>query len=346
MKLAFIGFGHVGRGLTEILIRKGQELTNRLGFRYSIVAIATLHRGSVYNANGIDAVKLLEHVDNGNTLDDFPDGQKNPGTLEIIQKSNANVILELTYSNFKDGEPATTYIKESLRAGKHVITSNKGPSLFHHKEIKELARENNLFYLNEGTVLSGTPVINLARNNLAGCTINRIRGIMNGTTNFILSRMETGCDYESAFNQAKKLGYVEADPTADVDGWDAMAKAVILANSLMDANLTPSDVIREGIRSINSTMIQQAKKEKCRWKLIGEVERTGNKFKTRVAPVKLPYSDPLSHIRSTQNAITFDTDLLRTLTIIGPGAGKIETGYSILNDLLEINRLTKFNRNK
>ena len=205
----------------------------------------------------------------------------------------------------------------------------------------QLARANNVFYKIEGTVMSGTPVFNTAVNSLAGCSISKIKGILNGTTNYILTHMEQGKTYEEVLIKAQELGYAEADPTGDVEGWDALAKIIILANVLMGENLTIDDVEREGINQIMIQDIEQAKRENTRYKLIGEIEKVNNGINAKVTPQKLPFTDPLANIMGATNAITFETDLLGPITIIGAGAGKTETGFSILADMLEINRVIK-----
>ena len=260
-------------------------------------------------------------------------------SLEIIDKCHADIIAELTYTDIKTAEPATSHIKKALRTGKHVVTSNKGPAALYYRELKKLAQENNLFFRIEGTVMSGTPVFNLFENGLAGNKIKEIKGILNGTTNFILSKMEEeNMDYEDALKLAQKLGYAEADPTADVEGYDALAKIVILSNVLLQGDIKPSDAKREGISSLAKDEILAAKEEGYRYKLIASTKKENGQITASVSPQKLPLSDPLAGIMGANNALTFDLDLLGKVTIQGPGAGKIETGYSILIDMLTIHR--------
>jgi len=187
--------------------------------------------------------------------------------------------------------------------------------------------------------MSGTPVFHLFENGLEGNEILEIKGILNGTTNFILSKMEEeDMDYEDALKLAQDLGYAEADPTADVEGYDALAKIVILANALMAANIKPSDARREGISSITKAAIKEARASSLRYKLIASVRKEADGVKASVAPQKLPLSDPLAGIMGANNALTFDLDLMGKVTIQGPGAGRVETGYSLLSDMLAIHR--------
>jgi len=336
--LAFIGFGTVGQGLTEILINKKDLLKNEHHFDYSIVVVSDIQKGYEYNEKGLDPQILLNLVKEHKNLENYHDGIKGWDSLKTINESNANVIIELSFTDVKTGEPATTHVKTALQNGKHVITSNKGPSALFHQELMKLAKAHNVFYKIEGTVMSGTPVINTALQSLAGCSINRIKGILNGTTNYILTNMELGKPYEEVLQKAQELGYAEADPTGDVEGWDALAKVIILANVVMGGSLKTKDAEREGITKITLQDIEQAKAEGARWKLIGEISRQDGKLKAKVAPQKLPLSDPLANIMGATNAITFETDLMGPITVIGAGAGRIETGFSILTDLLDINR--------
>ncbi|UCF49661.1 MAG: homoserine dehydrogenase, partial [Thermoplasmatales archaeon] len=191
----------------------------------------------------------------------------------------------------------------------------------------------------EGVVLSGTPAINLAKLTLAGNNITAFKGILNGTTNYILTRMEEGMAYEDALKKAQDLGYAEADPTGDVEGLDALGKVVILTNVVLGKKITWQDVERRGITQITIEDIEKAKSEGKRWKLIGssEIQKDGS-VKAKVWPQKLPLNDPLAGVSEATNALTFFTDELGPVTIVGPGAGRRETGFALLIDLLELNR--------
>jgi len=342
-KIGLIGCGTVGRGLLEILLKKDEYLKDKFDFEAKIVAICDKLKGSLLIPDGINLKKLLELLEQGKKIGDYLKGGTNEAEgmdpHEMIEKSETQIIAELTYTDIKTAEPATSYIRKALRAGKHVVTSNKGPAALYYGELRELAKKNNLFFRIEGTVMSGTPVFSLFENGLAGNQVKEIRGILNGTTNFILTKMEEdNMDYKEALQLAQKLGYAEADPKADVEGYDALAKIVILSNVLLEGNIAPSDVKREGIVSLSKKDILAAKEGGFRYKLIAQAKKEGNQVKASVSPQKLPLSDPLAGISGIFNALTFDLDLMGKITIQGPGAGKIETGYSILSDMLAIHR--------
>jgi len=340
-KLGLIGCGTVGQGLLEILDKKGAQLKKDFGFEAKVVAITDKLKGTLMVPAGIDNKKVLALLAQGKTLGDYRPGKKpmEMDPLDVIAACGADIIAELTYTNIKTGEPATSYIKKALQAGKHVVTSNKGPAALHYRELQDLAWKKKVYFRIEGTVMSGTPVFTLFENGFAGNTVREIKGILNGTTNFILSKMEQdNMEYGDALALAQKLGYAEADPTADVEGFDALAKVVILSNVILGGNIKPSDIKPQGISSITRPMVLDAKQEGCRYKLIAQTKRDGAEIIASVAPQKLLLSDPLAGIMGTQNALTFDLDLLGKVTIQGPGAGKFETGDSILQDMLAIHR--------
>ncbi len=338
-KIAFIGFGTVGQGLSEIFVEKKQMLAEKYNFHYSVVAISDILKGSVYDENGLDLEEILELVKNGKKIDEYPFGKKGLDSLSTIKETNADTIIEITYTDIKTGEPATTHIKEALNAGKNVVSTNKGPVVREVSALLDLAKKKKIHYGFEGVVLAGTPALNLAKFSLAGNKINGFKGILNGTTNYILTRMDEGMSYQDALKKAQELGYAEADPTADVEGFDALGKVVILTNVVLEKNITIKDVQRKGITEITKNDIEAAKSEGKVWKLIGsaEIQKDGA-IKARVWPEKLPMSDPLAGVSGATNALTYYTDELGAVTIVGPGAGKRETGFALLIDLLEINR--------
>ncbi len=338
-KLAFIGFGTVGQGLTEILLDKKEMLLEKYGFSFDVVAISDIMKGSVYDKNGLNLKKILKLVNSGKKLDEYPFGVKGLDSLATITDTNANTIVEVTFTDVKTGEPALTHIKTALQSGKNVVSTNKGPVVKQANKLLKLAELKNVYYGFEGVVLAGTPVLNLAKYTLAGTKINGFKGILNGTTNYILTRMEDGMSYENALKKAQELGYAEADPTGDVEGLDALGKVVILSNVVLGKKLLWTDVKRKGITGIKLDDIKKAKSEKKRWKLIGSasIEKNGS-VKAKVWPEKLPLNDPLAGVGEAFNALTYYTDELGSVTIVGPGAGRRETGFSLLIDLLEINR--------
>jgi homoserine dehydrogenase len=337
-KLALIGFGNVGQGLVQILRDKGAELTQQFGAEFKIVAVCDLLKGSACDPNGLDPAALLETVTATGKIETVTAPHHGWDALRTITESGADIVVELSYTDLKTGEPALTHLRAALNAGKHVATTNKGPIALHYAELKKIAEAKGVEIGAEGTVMSGTPSMRLGLELLAAAGITRLQGIINGTTNYILTQMESGMTYADALSEAQAKGYAEADPTGDVEGFDAAGKAVILANLLMGAALTMNDVDRTGITSLTPQDISTAAANGERWKLIGKVEKANDQVSASVRPTRLPVTHPLASVGGATNALTFTTDLLGDVTLIGPGAGRLETGYAILGDLLAIHR--------
>ncbi len=334
-KIALVGFGTVGQGLCEILAAKEKELLEKYNYQYLIVAVSDPRFGTAYNSAGLDMEQVFNEVrsDQKFTTDGCP-----WDSLEMIRNSNADVVCELAFTDLNTGEPAIAHCREAFATGKHIVTSNKGPAALAYAEMKSLADKHNVDFRIEGTVMSGTPVLNLTDGPLAGCSISAVKGILNGTTNFMLSEMEQGSDYTAALAKAQALGYAEADPAGDVEGYDARAKVTILANVVMGEKLSITAVDCTGITALTPEDIMEAKAENTRWKLIGSVTKSSEGLSAYVRPERVPLTHPLAGIMGATNALTFKTDLLGDVTIVGAGAGKTETGFSILSDLLAIHR--------
>lgn len=339
-RLALIGFGNVGQGLAYIIRERGEEIAAQFGARLVIVAVSDLHKGAVYDPDGLDPAALLAAAAEGRPLDTLPGQAHGWDALKTIQESNANLVAEMSYTDLESGEPAAEHVRAGLKAGKHVVTTNKGPAALHYPELAALAEAYGVTFGVEGTVMSGTPSLHLGLDLLNAASITCAQGILNGTTNYILTQMGAGASYAAALAEAQRLGYAEADPTGDVEGFDAAGKVVILANLLMQAGIGMRDVDRQGISHLTVEDIAAAAAAGEKWKLIGKVEKTPEGVRASVKPMRLPLAHPLAAVDGATNAITYTTDLLGDVTLIGPGAGRVETGYSLLVDLLHIHRIT------
>ena len=332
--LALIGFGNVGQGLAEILSTKAPLLREKFNADIRINAICDLTMGSIADPNGFDPQALLDHINKKGDLKEFPASNKGWDAHETIENGGANVLVELSFTDLETGEPALSYMTQALALGMNVATTNKGPAALHFPKLLELSKTYGGEIGVEGTVMSGTPTLAMGMNMLAAAGVTRVQGILNGTTNYILGEMENGADYADALQDAQAKGYAEADPTGDVDGHDAAAKIVILANLVMDQNMTMEDVSCIGISGLTVTQIQSAQADNQRWKLIGTLENVNGQIQGSVKPVKLDATHPLYGVRGAANGVTYSTDLLGDITLIGPGAGRTETGYAIIADIL------------
>jgi homoserine dehydrogenase len=344
-KLAFIGFGVVGQGLAEILRDKKEALKQGEGFEAVIVAISDLMKGSIYHPSGLDIDTVLQVLNDTGSLENYP---PTPGlvtgwdSLRTIRETNADTIIEVSYTDVKTGQPAIDHCKAAFESGKNVVMTNKGPVALAYRELSNIANKHGVYWGFEGTVMSGTPALRMPIATLAGNEITEIRGILNGTTNFILTKMEVeGVSYEEALKEAQELGYAEADPTSDVEGYDARYKIVILSNYVMKTPLTVEEVSCKGITDITLKDIKDAKAEGKRWKLLAKARKEGDEVIASIAPEKVDVTDPLASISGATNAITYECDLLGKVTLSGAGAGKVETGFSLLIDLITIDRERK-----
>lgn len=331
--LCFIGFGNVGQGLARILVRKERELAERWGFAFRTVAVVTRTRGAAVSRDGegLSLADLLARVERGE-----PVGNERISPVEAALLPQTDIVLDVTPTNLINGEPGLSLTRAALGSGRSVVSSNKGPVSLALAELKALARARGAHYRFEGSVMSGTPSLNLALESLAGCDVREVQGIVNGTTNYILTRMEEGFEYADALREAQEKGYAEADPAGDVDGWDAAVKAQILAAAVLGFPLPLDAVERTGIAAISRADVEAAAKRGKRIKLLAKVARTPDGVAASVAPAEIPLTHPLASVGGATNALTFTTDTLRDVTIIGPGAGREETGQALLSDMLAI----------
>jgi homoserine dehydrogenase len=336
MRFLFVGFGTVGQGLAELLIEKRAKLEKEYGLTFKIVGILDKQLGNVINPDGLDLKEALAAIQSQGSLEGLKGEHVSGEALGLISQIESDVLIEVTYTDIKTGEPATSHIREALKRGTHVVTTNKGPVALYYEELTEMAKANKVQFLFEGTVMSGTPVLNLFRETLAGCEFHEIKGILNGTTNYILTRMEEGLSYEDALKKAQEFGYAEAVPDADVLGWDALAKVTILAKVIFGSRAKPFDFPCEGITGITSSAVVDALSRGKRYKLIGRVWRERNLVKAEVAPEEIDINHPLGSVMGATNALTVLTDALGEVTVVGPGAGRRETGFSLLSDLIKI----------
>ena len=252
--------------------------------------------------------------------------------IDMLKNVDADVLIETTASNYKDAEPGMTHITVAMKKGMHVISVNKGPLALAFPSLMELATYNQVMFKFSGTVGGGTPILDYAKKSLRGERITSFSGILNGTTNYILSNMTAGMSFEDALKDAKDKGYVEADESLDLDGLDAAAKLVILANWIMGMKVTMPDINCTGIRKVTTENIKNAAKNNCAVKLIASCNK-----ELIVGPREVPNDDPLC-VNGTLNSIAFTSEHSGTQTIIGRGAGGMETASSILRDLLDIRK--------
>ncbi|HNY89161.1 MAG TPA: homoserine dehydrogenase [Methanoregulaceae archaeon] len=320
MKIAILGMGSVGRGLLEMI--DGKEL----GLMVTGIADS---KSALMDSDGIHIEEVLMAKRERGYC-----GDKSLSAADVVERCDYDVLVEVTPTDADSGEPATGFMKTAIGRGKHVVTSNKGPIALHFSTLQSLARKHGVVIRYEATVGGAIPVMHTLEHGLAGNRVLAVYGILNGTSNFILTRMAAeGLTYEQALLEAREMGYAEADPTYDVKGIDAAIKLVILSNTIWKRNVKLSDVTITGIDMLTNDALRLAEEQHCTIRLIAEA--IPEKGILRVAPRILPRTHPLV-VENTLNAITIDTDMAGEITLIGKGAGSRETASACIGDLLFI----------
>jgi homoserine dehydrogenase len=347
--LALIGFGHVGRRFVRLLDARRSQLAHREDLRWRIVGIATRRHGAAIDPAGIPALRAAELVEADQSLAELDRGDPAapadgrafiPRVLALDRGAPAPplVFVETTPLDIRAGQPAVDHVRLALEGGAHVVTANKGPVAFAYRALRDLAEARRVAFLFEGVVLDGIPVFNLVRETLPGVEIRGFRGVINWTTNFILSAMEQGRSFDAALAEMQAAGIAEADPALDVDGWDAAAKVAALANVWLGADLTPHEVARTGIRHLTPRTLHAARAQGRRIKLVAAAMRQGERIAARVAPEALGPEDPLAAADGQANVLIVDTDLAGRFAIWELGAGLTQTAYALLSDLIALGR--------
>ena len=333
MRIIVVGSGIVGQSFARILARRETDLIKNYGFHPRVVAMVD-KQGAAINPKGLDLEKMLSlKTEKGTVAMDHEHGYPARSAIDVIECVEAEALVEATPTNIKDGEPGLSHIKTAFKTGKHVVTANKGPLALALPALTELADYNDVHLRFSATVGAGTPVLELAKKCLVGDIIVLIKGILNGTTNYILTEMDgKQITFQKALENAQKLGYAEADPSMDVDGLDAACKLVIMANWIMNKKVTLKDVMIQGIRNVTSQALKAASERGCTIKLVGSINDS-----LEVKPTEISRRDPLC-VGGVLNAVTFVSEFAGEETIIGRGAGGMETASAILRDLLDIKR--------
>lgn len=350
MRVSIIGFGTVGRWLAAAIHRRRSWLEAECGVAVSIVGVATRRDGFVHRDPELDIATLLDLASAGRSLADHPGAHRAATALEGLATTGSDVLAETSNTDPREPEPALSHIRHALERGIHVITSSKGACAAAAVDVTALARRRGVQCRMEATVMSGTPVLSTAREGLAGARVTAVRGIVNGTANYVLTLMADGLDYPAALAKAQAQGYAERDPADDVEGHDAVAKARILAAAVFGRALALDQVVRRGITGITPDEIRQAARDRRKIKLVATVrpESEGDgaggaigPLRARVEPLALPLTDVLANVDGVMNALAFQTDTVREVTVIGPGAGREQAGQGVFADLVAVARATR-----
>ena len=337
-KICMIGFGNVARALARLLMRKAGPLEQDYGITFSFTGIATGSHGFAVNPEGLDVLQALALVENGSSILPLSAAEVQD-SLAVIRGSCADVMFENSPVNHSTGQPAIDHVAAALECGMHAITANKGTAVHGYRELTELAKSKGRKFYFESTVLGGSPLFSVFRECMPAADLLSFRGLLNSTTNIILTRMERGETFDEAVKFCQDIGVAETDPSADVDGWDAAIKVAALATVLMNVPLTPQQVERHGIRDITPQMIEEARAAGQRYKLVCSAERVDAGVKARVAPELLEVSDPLYGMEDSTTGVAFRTDVLGDYSIIESErpdiiAGPEPTAYGLFADFV------------
>ena len=326
--LALIGFGNVGRELLRLLLAKKVELRQRYGIEWRLTGVASRRVGWVANPNGLDPAALLDPEW------PYPAISKRPQDVrEWLAEAEADVLFEATSLERLTGQPATDHLRAALEQGAHAITANKGPILHAYQELCDLARTKGRKFLCESTVLDGTPIFSMFECTLPAVELRGFRGILNSTTNIVLTEMENGMSLEEAVKKAEELGVTETDPADDLDGWDAAVKVAALVIVLMGQPIKLEQVDRTGIQALSVEQVRAAHASGKRYKLVCSAERTPGGVRASVRPEQLPMTDALALLEGSTSAVTFDLDVF-ALSIVEHAPGLGATAYGLVADFV------------
>jgi homoserine dehydrogenase len=335
IRLAIVGFGTVGRWLADAVHRRRPWLLEECGGEVSLVAVANRRDGFVTSPDGFDVPALLDRARTGSLLG-APGARSASDVLAGLAETELDVLAEASNTDPREKEPALSHLRAALARGVSCVTSSKGACAEAALDLLALAREHGAAFRMESTVMSGTPVLSTIREGLAGARVASLRGILNGTCNEILTSMAAGRTYAESLAEAQARGYAEPDPTDDVDAHDVVAKVRILAAVAFGRALPLDAVARRGIAGVTLDEVRSAAKDGRRIKLLATLG--GDPLAARVEPVALPLCDPLARVDGVDNALSIQTDTVREVTVIGPGAGREQAGQGLFADLVAVAR--------
>lgn len=336
LKIAMLGFGNAGRAFAKILLEKREEIKKDYSCDTKVVAIATGSRGSLVNEAGVDLPQALEDIATLSRFHEESADFSRMVSMEIAEEVDYDVLIELTRLAIFSGQPAIDHIKTALNRKRHAITANKGPIAWAYEELRRLAKEQGVRFYFETTVMDGTPVFNLVDDTLRMCRVTEVNGILNSTTNFILEELAKGKDYDDIIREGKERGFVEADPSMDVEGWDAAAKTAALLNVLMRADITPFEIDRKGIEDITAEQIREAEARGKVIKLLCRGTIENGKVIGRVAPAEIDKAALPATITGTSSVVSITTDLMGTVSVVEHDPEIEQTGYGVFSDLIRV----------
>jgi homoserine dehydrogenase len=342
-RIGIAGCGTVGRGLVALLGGKKEHLEKKYGFRFTLNLVTDFIKGTVASDDGMDPADIIKNLSEKGDLRSMKEARDASGTsplADLLARTPVDILCDATPTNYETGQPSLSIMRAAIQSGANAVTCSKGGVGLDLAGLQKLASGKGVQIRYESSVLSGTPLLNLVRGPLAGCVVEKAMGIVNGTTNYILTMMEGGAGYAESLKEAQRLGYAETDPTGDVEGFDSAVKVCIMAQEFFGRKLSLAEIDRKGITAVTASDVKTAQAEGKRIKLIAGIERDGESVLAYVKPIAVSLSHPLASVMGATNAVCLTTDSLGDVTIIGPGAGAKETAQGLLSDMLSIQALS------
>lgn len=334
-KVLMLGYGIAGKAFARIINQTHDEILADTGYDVTVVGITTGSRGALHCQEGLDLKEATRLLEEEGSFKNSP-YYSEMTSMQALEEVDYDCMLELTPLNIFTGLPAADHIRTALNRGKHAVSANKGPLAWYYRELRDLAKEKGVYFYYETTVMAGTPVFNMAENCLNYCKIDKVEGIFNATTNYILKEMEKDVPYDEILRAGREGGFMEADTSMDTQGWDATAKLTVLMNVLMDAGMTPMDIDRTGIEEVTLEDIKAAKERGNVIKLMCRGEKgPDGKIHGKVAPEEIPADDVFAD-KNLVAVVSLYTDLMGKLTMLQYGLETTQTGYGVYVDTVRI----------
>jgi homoserine dehydrogenase len=336
-RIVVCGVGRIGRTFLDLLVQKADLLRGRYGLSLAVTAAVDLG-GAAVAPSGLSIPALLAHLADGGRVETMP-GAGRPGATgpEILAAGLGDVLVETTPTNIVDGEPGLGHMRAALTHGMHVVTAAKGPLVLRHRELKAMAAAADRRILMSAATAAALPTLDVGLLCLAGSEVLEAEGILNGTTNYILTRMaEDGCPYAEALAEAQRMGVAEPDPSLDVEGRDTANKILLIANEVFGADLRLADIPVTGITGVTPGELAEARRAGQVVKLLGVVTRTPAGVTARVAPTRLPADHPLAAVRGTEKAVSYRSDTMDRVTVSGGKSNPLGAAAALLKDILRL----------
>jgi homoserine dehydrogenase len=337
VNIILMGFGHVGQAFLRVAQQKRELCRLRYGLDIKFYSIFELG-GAVHSARSLNTSEILGEYSSSSLIRKNPLWKADLKLRSVLESIKPGVLVECTPSNIKSGGPGLSHIRHALDRGWNVVTASKGPLVIDWRGLQEKAGKKHVALKFSGATAAALPALDVALYSLAGAEIYRIEGILNGTTNYILTRMKEGVDYKEALKEAQAKGIAETDPSLDVSGLDTASKILIISNALLNTDFTLDDMTVEGIDTIPPYLLSQGRKKDRALKLLGILVKRPEELQLEVRLTVIDSSHPLFGVNGTNKGIVFTTDTMNSVTVTGGKSDPRGAAASLLKDIINIYR--------